>query len=85
MPYTYILKTVKDSYYIGSADDIDKRLKDHRYGKVKSTNNKLPVQLVFKEYFATTAEARQKEYKIKKWKSKKMIEKLISMGLSSNG
>jgi len=77
MSYVYILKTSKDTYYIGSTDDIEKRIDYHQRGKVKSTKDKLPVSLVFKEYHKTTSEARIKESKIKKWKSRKMIEALI--------
>lgn len=80
MAYTYILKTACNDYYIGSTDDLEQRLKYHKAGKVFSTKNKLPIQLVFKEYYNTKGEAQTKEYKIKKWKSKKMIERLIELG-----
>ena len=80
MPYTYILKTIKDTYYIGSTNNIDERLNKHNKGEIKSTKNKLPVKLVFKEYYQTKSEAQKKEYKIKKWKSRKMIETLIKQG-----
>lgn len=80
MAYAYILKTASDDYYVGSTDNLEKRLLAHRAGKVKSTKSKLPLQLVFKEYYKTKAEAQKKEYKIKKWKSKKMIERMIELG-----
>lgn len=79
MSYTYILKTAKD-YYVGSTDDLEARIEKHQTGQVKSTKSKLPVKLVFKEYYNTKAEAQKKEYKIKSWKSKKMIEKIIKIG-----
>ena len=80
MPYVYILKTKKNTYYIESTDNIKNRINQHQKGKVKSTTNKLPVILVFEEYHKTTSEARIKENKIKKWKSRKMIESLIKHG-----
>ncbi len=80
MPYTYILKTAKGNYYVGCTNDLESRLKRHQSGNVKSTRNKLPIKLVFKEYYETKSEAQKKEYKIKKWKSKKMIEALITSG-----
>ena len=80
MAYVYILKTANNNYYVGSTQDIDVRLKQHQQGKVKSTKSKLPIKLVFKEYYETKSEAQKKEYKIKNWKSKKMIEKLIKQG-----
>ena len=78
--HEYILKTAKGSYYVGSTDNIENRLKRHNAGCVKSTANKLPVELMFKEYYPTKSLAQRKEYKIKSWKSKKMIEKLIEQG-----
>lgn len=79
MAYTYILKTATD-YYVGSTNNLEQRLSAHNTGKVTSTKYKLPIQLVFKEHYTTRAEAQKKEYKIKKWKSKKMIEMLIKFG-----
>lgn len=78
MAHTYILLTNKGTYYIGSADKLEKRISQHVKGMVASTKTKLPVQLVYKEYFSTRGQAQKKEYKIKSWKSKKLIESLIS-------
>lgn len=80
MAYTYILQTAQNSYYVGSTDNLEKRLKAHNAGKVISTKNKLPVRLVFKEWYATRGEAQKKEYQIKNWKSKKLVEKIIQLG-----
>ena len=80
MAYTYILKTALGTYYIGSTNNLKERLKYHQLGKVKSTKDKLPVELVFKEYYNTKSEAQQKEYTIKSWKSRKIIEFIIKQG-----
>ena len=80
MAYLYILKTNKETYYIGSTNNIEKRLEYHQKGKVKSTKDKRPVILVFKEFHNTRAEAQKKEYNFKSWKSKKMIEKVVEQG-----
>ena len=80
MAYLYILKTSKDTYYIGVTNNLEERLRYHKKGKVKSTKDKLPVILVFKEFHKTKAEAQKKEYRFKMWKSKKMIEKVIKQG-----
>ncbi|OGY45639.1 MAG: hypothetical protein A2744_03050 [Candidatus Buchananbacteria bacterium RIFCSPHIGHO2_01_FULL_44_11] len=80
MAYLYILKTSKNTYYVGSTNDIEQRLSYHQSGKVKSTKDKLPVTLVFKEYYKTKAEAQLKEYKLKRWKSKRMLEGVIKQG-----
>ena len=77
MAYMYILITCIPDYYVGSADDIDDRFRQHISGKVKATKAKLPVQLVYKEYFRTRGEAQKREYQIKRWKSRKLIDSLI--------
>ena len=77
MAYVYILKTTAQKYYIGSTDHLEQRIQDHKTGRVRSTKYSLPVELVFKEYFPTRSGAQLKEYKIKRWKSRKMILLLI--------
>ena len=42
------------------------------------TGNKSDWKLVYSESFKTREEAIEREFQIKKWKSRKMIEKLIS-------
>lgn len=80
MAFTYILRLNDGSYYVGSTDNIEDRLEKHNAGEVFSTKNKLPIVLVFKERYETRSQAQKKEYQIKKWKSKKMIERVIEIG-----
>lgn len=77
MPHTYILLTAKGSYYVGSTDRLEERLAAHRKGEVKTTKSALPIELVYSEYFPTRGEAQKKEYQIKRWKSRRLIESLI--------
>lgn len=77
MAYTYILRTVSGHYYVGSTDDIRTRLAYHRAGRVPSTRRYLPVTPVYIEEFETKSEAQSQEYRIKGWKSKKLIESMI--------
>jgi putative endonuclease len=77
-PGIYILRSLKNSsYYIGSTIDIENRLIEHNSGKTKATKYLTPWEL--KLFFPTQSikEARQLEYKLKKLKSKKIIEKII--------
>ena len=86
--YTYILKSKKDnSYYVGSTNSIENRLRYHNKGKVKSTKYKRPLQLIYKEEYPTLTEAIKRERQIKSWKKRKEIEKLIEKSLapSSSG
>ncbi len=75
--YVYILKRSNDTYYIGSTKNIKDRINRHKSGRVKSTKNLLPIILVFYQEFDTLLKARRIEYKLKKLKSRKIIEKII--------
>lgn len=44
--YVYILKCSSGNYYVGCTNNLEKRLKCHQNGKVKSTEYRLPVELV---------------------------------------
>jgi putative endonuclease len=75
--YTYILECFDKSYYVGSTSNIDKRKEMHDNGKVRSTKYKLPVKIIFLEGFNSLSKANKREFQIKKWKSRKAIEKLV--------
>ena len=77
--YCYILYSTKlEKYYVGSTPDIQRRIMDHNRGKEKFTKTGVPWVLMHKEIFETLAEARKRELQIKKQKSRKYIEQLIS-------
>lgn len=73
----YILKMNNDSYYIGSTKDLSARLLLHKNGKVYSTKHKLPYTLMYTESHQDRSNAQTREYQIKKWKSRKAIERLF--------
>lgn len=77
----YILKCNDGSYYTGHTDNIDNRIEEHKLGKIDSyTSKRLPINLVYIEYFQTRDEAFVAERKIKKWTRRKK-EILILSGL----
>ena len=66
MHYLYILQSIKDNgFYIGITQDIEKRLKDHNYGKTKSTKNRTPFRLIYSEQFDNRFAARVREIELK--------------------
>lgn len=76
--YVYILQSQKDqSYYVGYTQGIKQRLYDHNNGRGRYSSKKALWQLVYWEEYGTKTEAIIREQQIKKWKSKKLIEKLI--------
>lgn len=76
--YLYILKSQKNSsYYIGCSTNVIERVKQHNNGQVKSTKYKRPYKLVFKQEFDNIDIAHEVELKIKSWKRKDFIEKIV--------
>lgn len=68
------------SYYVGCSLDPEKRFKQHNQGAVKSTKHRRPYKLVFYQEFADIEIAYKIEGKIKSWKRKDFIEKIINEG-----
>ena len=61
--FVYILKSLKtNTYYYGSAADINMRLKVHNEGKVRYTKARRPWVLHYSEEYATRSEAAKREY-----------------------
>ena len=77
MCFVYILKLNNGQYYIGSTNDIERRVGEHSSGKTKSIKYKLPLKLVLKQKFVSISKARSIENKLKKLKSRKIVEKII--------
>jgi putative endonuclease len=85
MGWVYILKSEKNGrFYIGSASDLTKRLSEHNRGQMRSSKPFLPYQLVFKQQFASYALAKKAEYRLKSYKRRDFIEKIIRDGVFIN-
>ena len=66
MFYIYVLKSKRDNgWYIGSTKNLDKRLKSHNKGCVKSTKYRRPLELIYSEEYETreSAEKAERYYK----------------------
>lgn len=78
MAFVYTLKCCDGLYYVGSARSIENRLTAHKHGKVKYTKSRLPLKLVFVKEFSTYNEAFIFEKRVKSWKKRKSIEKMVA-------
>ncbi len=77
--YLYILQSQSTThYYVGQTQDIDGRLAYHNSNYSKSLKNRGPWQVVYREEYATRAEAMRRERQIKQWKDRDMIERLVN-------
>ena len=79
-PCVYILLLESGQYYIGSTSDLLRRLREHSLGKTSGIRYSKNVKLVFNQEFETLQMARNIEYRLKRFKSRKIIEKIISDG-----
>ncbi|GAB4369594.1 MAG: hypothetical protein Kow0042_11430 [Calditrichia bacterium] len=58
----YVLLSEKDGgLYIGQTADLDARLKEHHWGKVKSTRGRRPLKLVYQERVPDRERALERE------------------------
>jgi len=66
MFYLYILKSKKDNnLYIGSTNDLKKRLVEHNKGLVFSTKLRKPLELIYYEAYKSEKDARIRESNLK--------------------
>lgn len=66
MFYVYVLQSKKDNnLYIGSTNDLRKRVKEHNNGKVFSTKSRIPFELVYYEAYKSEKDARKRESNLK--------------------
>lgn len=79
MAYTYILKCSDNTYYTGWTKDLDNRLYAHNSGQAsKYTRVRLPVSLIYYEYFESDNDAMKREVAIKRL-TRKGKEDLIKL------
>ena len=68
MAWMYILECVDGSYYVGSTNDLERRVLEHQEGRAaRYTTRRLPVKLVFSEEYNHVAEAFEREKQVQNW------------------
>tara|TARA_R110002072_G_scaffold20688_4_gene74881 strand:- start:39222 stop:39512 length:291 start_codon:yes stop_codon:yes gene_type:complete len=76
--WMYILLCSNESYYTGSTNDLERRIRQHKNGKgANHTKKYSPVKLVYCERYNYVAEAFYREKQVQGW-SRKKKEALIS-------
>ncbi|AEV99246.1 hypothetical protein A4D02_32110 [Niastella koreensis] len=79
MPCMYILYSEKlNKYYIGACINMERRLYEHNIGHSKFTSLGIPWKLLYTEQFEDLDAAKKRELQLKRMKSRKYIEELIS-------
>jgi len=84
MPYfLYILQSqINNKFYVGSSEDPKCRLSYHNSIEKGFTARYRPWKLIFTKEFPSKSLAQNTERKIKSWKSRLMIERLIKGEIS---
>jgi putative endonuclease len=76
----YILQDDLGRYYIGSTNDLNRRLTQHSRGQTPTTYRFKNPKPAFSQEYSTLAIARKIELKIKRLKRKDYIERIIRDG-----
>ena len=62
----YVLKSLKDNnYYVGMSENVNRCIKEHNTGKVRSTKSRIPFKLIYVEKCIDRASARKREKYLK--------------------
>ncbi|MEI8068010.1 MAG: GIY-YIG nuclease family protein [Candidatus Shapirobacteria bacterium] len=66
MFYVYILKSIKDgNIYTGYTSNLKRRIIEHNLGKVISTKNRHPLNLIYYEGYLNKEDAKNREKYLK--------------------
>ena len=72
---------ISGKYYVGSTNNIERRLKQHRSGHTPSTKRLgKEFELVFSQEVTNLPLARKAEQRIKSWKRKDYVQRIIADG-----
>lgn len=75
MYYVYVLKSKLDNkFYVGYTVNLKKRLRQHNDGKVTSTHNRIPLELIYYEACVNQKDALHREKYLKTAWGKKYIK-----------
>ena len=82
MYYVYILKSEKDNrLYVGKTKDLRRRFSEHNSGKVISTKNRRPFELLFYEAFKNKTDAGKDELFFKSGYGREVVKDKLSNSL----
>jgi len=78
--WVYILRSDIDVLYVGSTDNLRRRMRQHASGQVSTTKKFTSFKLVFSQKFSDIKVARETEGRIKNLKRRDYLEKIIKDG-----
>lgn len=80
--FVYILRCADGTLYVGSTNNLEKRIVQHNTAKAGAHYTKIrrPVELAYSESVATLSEALRREAEIKRWPREKKVALIASHG-----
>lgn len=84
--YVYVLLSEKDGlFYTGYTSNIKERLKNHNEGKVSSTKNRIPLNLIYFEGCLNQQDATRREKYLKSGNGKIYLNNRLSNFFNPTG
>ena len=76
--FVYILQSESNNqFYVGYAEDLKRRLKEHERGNIPSTRNRRPLKFVYYEFCLNKTDATNRERYLKTAWGKRYIKNRI--------
>ena len=83
--FVYILLSLKDKkFYIGSTNNLERRLEEHNQGKNTSTAKRLPLKLIYYEAHLSKEDAERRENYFKTDKGKSTLRLMLRDSLKKS-
>ncbi len=78
--YVYVIRSEgHKSNYVGSTQDVEKRLLEHNAGKCRYTSGRRPWVLVYQESYLTRGEAMKREKYLKSGQGREFLKTKVSL------
>ncbi|OGJ72031.1 hypothetical protein A2454_05555 [Candidatus Peribacteria bacterium RIFOXYC2_FULL_55_14] len=82
--YVYVLRSSKDhDFYVGSTNNLKRRMQQHQRGENISTAKRLPVELMFFEGHRSKDDALRREKYFKTTKGRTTLRQMLRGSLES--
>ena len=83
MYYTYVLRSLKDKkFYTGFTKNLKLRFDEHTKGRVESTKERRPLELLYYEACRSQTDATHREKYLKTYHGKSFIRKRVKSYLT---
>lgn len=74
----YVLKSKNfDKSYVGSTNNLDRRIKEHNSGKHNFTKKFMPWKIIYTEQYTSESEARRREKFLKTTPGRRFLKKIF--------